>query len=85
MLKAGAAGCATVAEVRKRGNDFWNEFEFYLSDMVVGLVMDIVLVALMAPTAVLGAPRPASASGVPLPNWQHSHHVCRGRLCMQAA
>ena len=35
--------------------------------MVVGLVMDIVLVALMAPTAVLGAPRPASTSGV-----QHS-------------
>ena len=77
---AGAAGCATVAEVRKRGDDFWNEFEFYLSDMVVGLVMDIVLVALMAPTTVLGAPRPASTSGV-----QHSHctlmYVCWGRLC----
>jgi len=23
--------CATVAEVRKRGEDFWAEFEFYLS------------------------------------------------------
>lgn len=32
------AGCATVAEVRKRGDDFWAEFEFYLSDLVVGLV-----------------------------------------------
>jgi len=31
-------GCATVAEVRKRGDDFWNEFEFYLSDLLVGLV-----------------------------------------------
>ena len=61
-----SAGCATVAEVRKRGDDFWNEFEFYLSDMVVGLVMDVVLVGLMAPTAVLGAPRAAAASGLPL-------------------
>lgn len=34
----GCAGCATVAEVRKRGNDFWAEFEFYLSDLFVGLV-----------------------------------------------
>ena len=25
------AACATVAEVRKRGEDFWAEFEFYLS------------------------------------------------------
>lgn len=30
------AGCATVAEVRKRGDEFWKEFEFYLSDMLVG-------------------------------------------------
>lgn len=29
-------GCATVAEVRKRGDEFWKEFEFYLSDMLVG-------------------------------------------------
>jgi hypothetical protein len=27
-----------VAEVRKRGEHFWTEFEFYLSDLVVGLV-----------------------------------------------
>jgi hypothetical protein len=25
-----------VAEVRKRGDEFWKEFEFYLSDMLVG-------------------------------------------------
>jgi hypothetical protein len=31
-----AAGCATVAEVRKRGDEFWAEFEFYLSDLLVG-------------------------------------------------
>jgi hypothetical protein len=25
-----------VAEVRKRGDEFWAEFEFYLSDLLVG-------------------------------------------------
>ena len=60
----GLTGCATVAEVRKRGQDFWGEFEFYLSDLVVGLVMDVVLVSLMAPVAVLGAkPRTRGTSG----------------------
>ncbi|KAK9832451.1 hypothetical protein WJX74_010617 [Apatococcus lobatus] len=49
------SGCATVAEVRKRGEEFWTEFEFYLSDMVVGIVMDVLLVTLMAPVAVIGA------------------------------
>ena len=52
------SGCATVAEVRKRGDEFWNEFEFYLSDMLVGLVMDVVLVSLLAPVAVPGKKRP---------------------------
>lgn len=47
------AACATVAEVRKRGADFWDEFEFYLSDLVVGCVLDVVLVGLMAPAAAL--------------------------------
>lgn len=51
------SGCATVAEVRKRGDEFWNEFEFYLSDMLVGLVMDVVLVSLLAPVAVAGRKR----------------------------
>ncbi|KDD72152.1 hypothetical protein H632_c3782p0, partial [Helicosporidium sp. ATCC 50920] len=27
------SACATVAEVRKRGPDFWSEFELYLSDL----------------------------------------------------
>ena len=50
------AGCATVAELRKRGDSFWDEFEFYLSDLMVGLVLDVVLVTLIAPVAVLGRP-----------------------------
>ncbi|KAK9823760.1 hypothetical protein WJX72_005247 [[Myrmecia] bisecta] len=58
------SGCATVAEVRKRGSDFWNEFEFYLSDLVVGCVLDVVLVTLLAPVAVIGSrSRSAGATG----------------------
>lgn len=53
LKHCGSAACATVAEVRKRGEDFWQEFEFYLSDLVVGLVLDVVLVGLMATPAVI--------------------------------
>ncbi|GFH08602.1 chloroplast lumenal protein, partial [Haematococcus lacustris] len=69
LFKVGAevvidSGCATVAEVRKRGKDFWAEFDFYLSDLVVGLVLDVALVSLMAPAAVLGgASRAAMTTG----------------------
>lgn len=69
-LQLAYAGCATVAEVRKRGKDFWAEFEFYLSDLLVGLVMDIVLVSLMAPVASIGAKSRSRGTGstLPLPN-----------------
>ena len=68
LFKVGAeiaidSGCATFAEVRKRGDEFWDEFEFYLSDLLVGLVMDVVLVGLMAPVAVLGKARPVAKGG----------------------
>ncbi len=57
--------CATVAEVRKRGEKFWGEFEFYLSDLAVGMVLDIVLVTLLAPVAVIGKyPKAVEATGV---------------------
>eukprot|EP00210_Caulerpa_lentillifera_P008522 g8129.t1 len=55
------SGCATLAEVRKRGEHFFDEFEFYLSDMIVGLVLDVALVSLLAPVAIIGA-KPASAT-----------------------
>lgn len=32
------SGCATFAEIRKRTEDFWGEFEFYVSDLVIGMV-----------------------------------------------
>ena len=57
------AGCATVAELRKRGDDFWGEFEFYLSDLLVGLVLDVVLVTLLAPPAIVGRSRAGERAG----------------------
>ncbi|KAE8693037.1 adaptin family protein [Hibiscus syriacus] len=35
--------CATFAEIQKRGKDFWAEFELYLADLLVGIVVDIAL------------------------------------------
>ena len=49
------SGCATFAEVKKRGDVFWDEFEFYLSDLVVGIFLDVALVTLLAPTCAAGA------------------------------
>ncbi|CAK0742361.1 hypothetical protein CVIRNUC_001391 [Coccomyxa viridis] len=57
--------CATIAEVRKRGEKFWGEFEFYLSDLAVGMVLDIVLVTLLAPVAVIGKyPKAVESTGL---------------------
>jgi hypothetical protein len=58
------SACATVAELRKRGEEFWSEFEFYLSDLVVGLVLDVVLVSLLAPVAVPGRARKVAPKGL---------------------
>lgn len=46
--------CATFAEVQKRGKDFWNEFELYAADLLVGVVVDIALVGMLAPYARIG-------------------------------
>jgi hypothetical protein len=71
LFKVGAeiaidSGCATFAEVRKRGSEFWDEFHFYFSDLLVGLVLDVMLVGLMAPKAVLGTSRPVAKGGAVL-------------------
>lgn len=55
------SGCATFAEVQKRGKDFWNEFELYLSDLGVGIVLDIALVGMLAPYVSFG--KAASGGG----------------------
>ncbi|KAJ7559945.1 hypothetical protein O6H91_04G107800 [Diphasiastrum complanatum] len=57
------AGCATFAEVQKRGKDFWNEFELYASDLVVGVVLDIVLVCMLAPFVQFGGRHPQGTMG----------------------
>ncbi|XWS52920.1 hypothetical protein CRYUN_Cryun11dG0114100 [Craigia yunnanensis] len=38
--------CATFAEMKKRGKDFWSEFELYLTDLLVSVVVDIALVGM---------------------------------------
>eukprot|EP01018_Ginkgo_biloba_P020238 Gb_41435 [translate_table: standard] len=50
------SGCATFAEVQKRGKDFWEEFELYLADLLVGIVVGIVLVGFSAPFVSFGQP-----------------------------
>lgn len=52
--------CATFAEVQKRGKDFWNEFELYAADLLVGIVVDIALVGMLAPYARIGQQKTAS-------------------------
>ncbi|KAH9613864.1 hypothetical protein KSS87_015374, partial [Heliosperma pusillum] len=46
--------CATFAEVQKRGKDFWAEFELYLADLLVGVVVNVALVGMLAPYARIG-------------------------------
>ena len=41
-------------QVRKRADEFWAEFEFYLSDLIVGVALDAALVSMMANPATLG-------------------------------
>ncbi|KAL2897925.1 Protein RETICULATA-RELATED 1 chloroplastic [Bienertia sinuspersici] len=61
--------CATFAEVQKRGKDFWNEFELYAADLLVGVVVDIALVGMLAPYARIG--RQTVSTGV-LGRFQHA-------------
>ncbi|KAL2653324.1 hypothetical protein R1flu_021452 [Riccia fluitans] len=49
------SGCATFAEIQKRGEDFWHEFDFYLADLMVGIALDVLLVGLLAPFVRFGA------------------------------
>ncbi|KAK1583622.1 hypothetical protein Q3G72_025627 [Acer saccharum] len=38
-------------EYQKRRKDFWSEFELYLADLLVGVVVDVALVGMLAPYA----------------------------------
>ncbi|KAB1224208.1 hypothetical protein CJ030_MR2G013750 [Morella rubra] len=62
--------CATFAEVQKRGKDFWAEFELYVADLLVGVVVNVALVGMLAPYARIGGP---SLSNGFLGRMQHSY------------
>ncbi|XP_022731426.1 protein RETICULATA-RELATED 1, chloroplastic [Durio zibethinus] len=62
--------CATFAEIKKRGNDFWSEFELYLADLLVGVVVDVALVGMLAPYARFG--QPSASRGL----FGHLQHAC---------
>lgn len=68
-----------MAEVRKRGDEFWGEFEFYLSDLMVGLVLDVVLVGLLAPVALKGR-KPRAQTGCEGACMMSMHAVAFGRV-----
>ncbi|XP_041995320.1 protein RETICULATA-RELATED 1, chloroplastic-like isoform X2 [Salvia splendens] len=55
--------CATVAEYRKRGKEFWAEFELYMADLLVGIVVDVALVGMLAPYARIGKKQIRGGSG----------------------
>ncbi|KAG2296388.1 hypothetical protein Bca52824_043057 [Brassica carinata] len=54
--------CATVAEVQKRGKDFWAEFELYVADLLVGVVVNVALVGMLAPFVRFGQPSASTDS-----------------------
>lgn len=56
--------CATIAEVQKRGKDFWAEFELYLADLLVGVVVNVALVGMLAPYARIGQPSMSKGLGL---------------------
>lgn len=73
--------CATLAEVQKRGKDFWAEFELYVADLLVGVVVNIALVGMLAPYVRIGQP---SVSKGLLGHIQHAYGALPSRLLVQA-
>jgi hypothetical protein len=52
----------TAAEMRQRGDSFWSEFDFYLSDIMLELVGDFALVWLLSPTLAVFQASPRTSS-----------------------
>lgn len=73
--------CATFAEVQKRGKDFWAEFELYVADLLVGVVVNVALVGMLAPYARIGQP---SLSKGFLGRMQHAYGALPSRLVAHA-
>ncbi|GFZ02261.1 reticulata-like protein, putative [Actinidia rufa] len=45
-----------ILKFKKRGKDFWAEFELYLADLLVGVVVNVAFVGMLAPYARIGQP-----------------------------
>lgn len=73
--------CATFAEVQKRGKDFWSEFELYVADLLVGVVVNVALVGMLAPYVRIGQP---SLSKGFLGSLQHAYGALPSRLLILA-
>ncbi|KAF6136007.1 hypothetical protein GIB67_006899 [Kingdonia uniflora] len=71
--------CATFAEVQKRGKKFWAEFELYVADMLVGVVVNVALVGLLAPYVRIG--QPSLSKGL-LGRMQHAYNALPSRLVL---
>lgn len=72
--------CATFAEVQKRGEEFWSEFELYAADMLVGVVVNVALVGMLAPYARFGG---GSASPGLLGRVRHAYDSLPSRWVMK--
>lgn len=69
--------CAIFAGVQKGVRDFWDEFQLYAADLLVGIVVDATLVGMLAPYVRIGKPSVASGGfkkSLVLP-------ICRLLLC----
>lgn len=73
--------CATLAEVQKRGKDFWAEFELYAADLLVGVAVNIALVGMLAPYVRFG--QPSLSKGL-FGRWQHACAALPSRLLVLA-
>ncbi|KAK4841604.1 hypothetical protein QYF36_007388 [Acer negundo] len=51
VSSANRSAMVNQREYHKRGKDFWPEFELYLVDLLVGVVVDVALVGMLAPYA----------------------------------
>mmetsp|Transcript_24756 Transcript_24756/g.97851 ORF Transcript_24756/g.97851 Transcript_24756/m.97851 type:complete len:88 (-) Transcript_24756:3774-4037(-) len=56
-------GSKTFVEVKVRGERFWKEFDFYLSDIALELVGDFALVWLLSPAMRFASPPVAGTFG----------------------
>lgn len=73
--------CATFAEIQKRGKDFWAEFELYVADLLVGVVVNVALVGMLAPYVRIGQP---SASKGFFGRLLHAYGSLPSRLVLRA-